>query len=88
MKRSCQHCGELIVGNTYRVTSEEDNVTLLNLVVCSLCSMEAKRLGLRGGNQYQHQTLFVAKSRESPFATWNLVAALGSLTGTLAGYSA
>ena len=47
MKRSCQHCGELIVGNTYRVTSEEDNVTLLNLVVCSLCSMEAKRLGLR-----------------------------------------
>ena len=26
MKRSCQHCGELIVGNAYRVTSEEDNV--------------------------------------------------------------
>ena len=47
MKRSCQHCGELIVSNAYRVTSEEDNVTLLNLVVCSLCSMEAKRLGLR-----------------------------------------
>ena len=46
MKRSCQHCGELIVGNVYRVTSEEDSVTLLNLVVCSLCSMEAKRLGL------------------------------------------
>ena len=52
MKRSCQHCGELIVGNAYRVTSEEDNVTLLDMVVCSLCScslcsMEAKRLGLR-----------------------------------------
>ena len=47
MKRSCQHCGELIVGDAYRVTSEEDNVTLLKLVVCSLCSMEAKRLGLR-----------------------------------------
>ena len=29
MKRSCQHCGELIVGDAYRVTSEEDNVTLL-----------------------------------------------------------
>ena len=47
MKRSCQHCGELIVGNAYRVTSEEGRVTLLNLVVCSLCSMEAKRLRLR-----------------------------------------
>jgi hypothetical protein len=46
MKRVCQHCGELIVGNAYRVTSEEDGITLLNVVVCSLCSMEAKRLRL------------------------------------------
>jgi hypothetical protein len=46
MNRVCQHCGELIVGNTYRVTSEEDGITLLNMVVCSLCSMEAKRLRL------------------------------------------
>ena len=46
MDRICQHCGELIVGNAYRVTSEEEGITLLNLVVCSLCSMEAKRLRL------------------------------------------
>ena len=46
MKRSCEHCGELIVGNAYRVTSEEGSITLLNLVVCSLCFIEAKRLGL------------------------------------------
>jgi hypothetical protein len=46
MDRSCQHCGELIVGNAYRVTSEEDGITLLDMVVCSLCSMEAKRLRL------------------------------------------
>ena len=46
MDRICQHCGELFVGNTYRVTSEEKGITLLNLVVCSLCSMEAKRLRL------------------------------------------
>jgi hypothetical protein len=46
MKRVCQHCGEPIVGNTYRVTSEEDGIILLNMVVCSLCSMEAKRLQL------------------------------------------
>ena len=46
MKRSCEHCGELIVSNAYRVTSEEGSITLLNLVVCSLCFIEAKRLGL------------------------------------------
>jgi hypothetical protein len=46
MNQVCQHCGELIVGNAYRVTSEEDGITLLNMVVCSLCSMEAKRLRL------------------------------------------
>jgi hypothetical protein len=60
MDRSCQHCGELIVGNAYRVTSEEDGITLLDMVVCSLCSMEAKRLRLHteqsttGANQLQH----------------------------------
>ena len=36
MKPVCQHCGELIVGNIYRVTSEEEDTTLLNMVVCSL----------------------------------------------------
>jgi RNase P subunit RPR2 len=46
MDRICQHCGELIVGNAYRVTSEEEGITLLDMVVCSLCFMEAKRLRL------------------------------------------
>ena len=46
MKQNCQHCGELIVGNAYRVTSEEAGITLLNMVVCSLRFMEAKRLHL------------------------------------------
>jgi hypothetical protein len=46
MERSCQHCGELIVGNAYRVISGEDGVTLLDMLVCSLYSMEAKRLRL------------------------------------------
>ena len=47
MKQNCQHCGELIVGNTYRVTSEEAGVSLLDMIVCSLCSVEAKKLRLR-----------------------------------------
>jgi hypothetical protein len=46
MDRICQHCGELIIGNTYRVTSEDHGIPLLDLIVCSLCSMEAKRLRL------------------------------------------
>jgi hypothetical protein len=46
MDRICQHCGELIVGNAYRVTSQEKGITLLDLVVCALCFMEAKRLRL------------------------------------------
>jgi hypothetical protein len=46
MDRTCQHCGEFIVGNAYRVTSEDQGIPLLNLVVCSLCFMEAKRLHL------------------------------------------
>jgi RNase P subunit RPR2 len=46
MSRTCKHCGELIVGNAYRVTSEEDGMILLNMIVCSLCAMEAKRLRL------------------------------------------
>ena len=46
MDRICQHCGELILGNAYRVTSEDQGITLLDMVVCSLCFMEAKRLHL------------------------------------------
>jgi hypothetical protein len=46
MDNTCQHCGELIVGNAYRVTSEDEGITLLDMVVCSLCHMEAKRLRL------------------------------------------
>jgi hypothetical protein len=46
MDRMCQHCGELFVGNAYRVTSEEEGISLLDMIVCSLCFMAAKRLGL------------------------------------------
>jgi hypothetical protein len=46
MNRVCQHCGELIVGNAYRVTSEEEGITLLDMIVCSLCFIEAKKLRL------------------------------------------
>jgi hypothetical protein len=46
MDHICQHCGESIIGDAYRVTSEDQGIPLLDLVVCSLCCMEAKRLRL------------------------------------------
>ena len=46
MDNTCQHCGELIVGNAYRVTSEEEGISLLDMIVCSLCFIEAKSLRL------------------------------------------
>jgi len=46
MDSVCQHCGELIIGDAYRVTKEDQGIPLLDLIVCSLCSMEAKRLRL------------------------------------------
>lgn len=46
MNLICEHCDEMIVGNAYRVTSEEDGIVLLDMIVCSICGMEAKRLQL------------------------------------------
>ena len=46
MNLTCEHCDEMIVGNAYWVTSEEDGIVLLDMIVCSLCGMEAKRLQL------------------------------------------
>jgi RNase P subunit RPR2 len=42
----CEHCDELYQGTAYRVTSEEDGVILLDMIVCHSCSIEARRLGL------------------------------------------
>jgi hypothetical protein len=46
MNQNCQHCGTWIVGDVYRVTSEYEGTTLLDMIVCFPCSMEAKKLGL------------------------------------------
>ena len=51
MNRVCQHCGELIVGNAYRVTSEEESITLLNICLLPLFYGGAKTSATYGGNQ-------------------------------------
>jgi RNase P subunit RPR2 len=42
----CRHCDELIIGSAYRVTSEEDGVPLLDMIVCGACAFQAKCLDL------------------------------------------
>jgi hypothetical protein len=46
MYQMCRHCEETIIGDAYRVTSEHEGITLLDLIVCSPCSIEAQKLGL------------------------------------------
>jgi hypothetical protein len=47
MTFECKHCGVLISGKAYRVTSEEAGVKLLDMIVCHSCFVVAQRLGLR-----------------------------------------
>jgi hypothetical protein len=44
----CRHCDEVATGAMYRVFSEEQGITLLNMIVCRLCYEQAKELGLDG----------------------------------------
>ncbi len=44
MNTICRHCDEIIAGKAYRVTSEEDGVALLNMIVCASCAAAAKNL--------------------------------------------
>jgi hypothetical protein len=75
----CEHCCDLIVGNAYRVTSEEAGITLLDIIVCSLCFMEAKRLHLHAEEiNVRKQKGFSSQPGESPSATRNLIATFGS----------
>jgi RNase P subunit RPR2 len=43
----CEHCDKKFPGTAYRVTSEEDGVVLLDMIVCHSCSIEARTLGLQ-----------------------------------------
>ena len=46
MTLECRHCGALVSGKAYRVTSEDGGVKLLDMIVCYCCFIEAQRLGL------------------------------------------
>jgi hypothetical protein len=46
MKFFCRHCEKIAFGRSYRVISQEDGVTLLDMTVCHSCYEQAKALGL------------------------------------------
>jgi RNase P subunit RPR2 len=46
MNTICRHCEGLILGKAYRVTSEDEGIIMLDMIVCRLCFIAAKRLGL------------------------------------------
>lgn len=46
MKFYCRHCDQVVVGEAYRVLSEEDGLVLLDMTVCRPCYEQAKDLGL------------------------------------------
>jgi len=46
MEFTCRHCNEVSDGDAYRVSSEENGVVLLDIIVCFRCAMEARGLEL------------------------------------------
>jgi hypothetical protein len=54
MNPECQHCGELVIGRTYRVISQDGGVILLDMTVCYYCFLEARRLGLHAEDVTPH----------------------------------
>ena len=51
MDRICQHCGALIVGKAYRVTSEEEGISLRHDCLLPLFYGGKKAPPSCGGNQ-------------------------------------
>ena len=46
MRFICRHCDELCDGEAYRVTSVDNNIVLLDMIVCDHCALVARGLEL------------------------------------------
>lgn len=46
MEFVCRHCNELCDDEAYRVTSVENDIVLLNMIVCYRCAIVARGLKL------------------------------------------
>jgi hypothetical protein len=72
MNHTCKHCGESIVGNAYRVTSEDEGIPLLDMIVCSLCFVEAKRLHLHAEEISVESKQTSARHRRSHYSRFGI----------------
>jgi hypothetical protein len=50
----------------YRIRTEEDGLTLLNMVVCASCQQQARNLGLKPTEIKLHQNSHERRSRSMP----------------------
>ncbi len=66
MNITCRHCDEGIAGKAYRVTSEEDGVVLLNMIVCASCAAAAKSLLLHTEEITPDETMPLAPLSDVP----------------------
>jgi hypothetical protein len=78
MEYYCQHCNSLATGSAYRVTSEQDGVMLLDLIVCYECCLDARRLGLnaeqivlRDNPDVQHERDAMRSKSISPWGDYD-----------------
>ena len=46
MRFVCRHCDELCDGEAYRVTSVDNDIVLLDMIVCQHCALVARGLEL------------------------------------------
>ena len=47
MPFECEHCGAIISGKSYRVSSVESGIRLLDMIVCRSCFIDSQKLGLQ-----------------------------------------
>ncbi len=66
MNYQCQHCGQLIMGKAYRVTSEESGIRLLDMTVCYYCFIDAQRLGLNTEEIHLRDAAPAPRYQQSP----------------------
>ena len=57
MEFICRHCDRLTVGAPYRVVSVDENVVLLDMIVCHSCYVQARDLGLHAEEINLHSHL-------------------------------
>jgi RNase P subunit RPR2 len=46
--QTCEHCEGILLSNkAYRVRSEDNGLSMLDMIVCYACRLEAQNLGLQ-----------------------------------------